>query len=131
MFKSLLSRNGYQKPAIHSEGEIYKILNILDKVFEIRYGYYEDYERENPFIDPIPIYPDFKEVPEYTNEGIPFVTKMQDICKHYKGRHTAEADCGECDHYRHCDELIGICLCINNKKLSKLEDIGIEQEEQK
>ncbi len=128
MLNSLLSLNGVRDSQKPSEGDIYKILNLHGHIFEIRYGYYEDYERNNPFIEPIPIYPNFLDAPKYTEEGFPFVTKMQDACEHYQGEYEQEADCAECKYYSHCDELIGVCKCINNK-LSRLSDNGVEQEE--
>ena len=45
------------------EGELFKIITLGGKSFEIKYGYYEDYERNMG--DPIPIYPDFIKAPCY------------------------------------------------------------------
>lgn len=93
------------------EGELYKALCVHGAVFEVYYGYYEECERENPAIDPMPIYPDFIKEPQYTSEGFPFVTKMQDACKYYSGRPGEFNDCAECQYYSHGDELLGVCVC--------------------
>ena len=94
---------------IKKEGELYKKLEIFGRFFELRYGYYEQKDRENPMVNPIPIYPDFLSLPEYTEDGRPFVTKMQDACLCYRGEVTRFAECGDCEHYSHGEELIGVC----------------------
>ena len=45
-----------QKNQSIQEGDIYEVLSVDRETFEIRCGYYEDFERENS--EPIPIYPD-------------------------------------------------------------------------
>ncbi len=96
------------------EGDLFKSLEIHGHRFDIYYGYYEDCERENPAVDPMPIYPDFLNAPHYTASGAPFVTKMQDACEHYIGKVTAYKECAECAYYSHGDDFIGICTCPNN-----------------
>ena len=120
MLRSILTPNGVIS---HSEGELYKRLEIHGHVFEIKYGYYEECDRANPLVEPMPIYPDFTVNPIYTDDGFPFVTKMQDLCEHYKGKDGVDNGCAECEFYKHGDELIGICTCINNKKEKKLANI--------
>jgi len=100
------------------EGELYKVLNIEGKIFHLYYGYYEECERNNSLISPMPIYPDFKKSPQYTKEGLPFVTKMQDACQYYIGKRPKNfegSECAECEYYKHGDELIGICKCTYNR----------------
>lgn len=97
------------------EGTLYKTLNIYNRTFEILYGYYEDYERESDMAEPIPIYPNFLKNPLYTNEGRPFVTKMQSLCEYGKSRF-AEGCCADCPHYIHGEDLIGICGCDKNRR---------------
>ena len=97
------------------EGDLYKIINLFGKTFELRYGYYTESERNSKFNEVIPIYPNFVKDPQYTNEGHPFVTQMQDICDFYVGEPNGE-DCFSCKHYRHGDDLLGICVCAFNKK---------------
>lgn len=96
------------------EGDLYKILNVCGMTFPLYYGYYDDRDRHSKFNDPIPIYPDFLEAPQYTAEGIPFVTAMQDACEHYAG-HDREGSCESCLHYHECEDLIGICRCDKRK----------------
>ena len=98
------------------EGELYRVLNVFGRHFELRYGYYEDSDRENPLVDSVPIYPDFTVNPEYTDEGRPFVTKMQDACRGYRGGVRRFAECGDCERYCHGEDLIGICLYKGNKR---------------
>ena len=97
------------------EGELYKSIAVCDRIFHIYYGYYDERERHSKYNDPIPIYPDLKAAPQYTGEGYPFVTGMQDVCDHYEGRH-AEDGCHGCIHYREGADLIGVCRCEANKK---------------
>ena len=101
------------KKGLHKEGELYKTLTAFGKSFDIRYGYYEEFEREST--DPIPLYPDFQTTPHYTDEGHPFVTQMQDMCEHGQKRSHKLYDecCGNCIHFEQGDEMIG--RCANNK----------------
>ena len=97
------------------EGTLYKTLKVFDSVFELRYGYYEEYERQSRFADPVPIYPDFIKEPKYTKDGYPYVTKMQELCEYGSSRF-AEGCCAECPHYQHGEEMIGICKCEANRR---------------
>jgi hypothetical protein len=98
-----------------TEGALYKTVEIEGKRFSLYYGYYEECDRENPFCDPIPIYPDFLKDPIYTNEGYPFATDMQDACEHYGG-HSPEEGCYSCRHYKKCEEFFGICLSPERRR---------------
>lgn len=98
------------------DGDLYKIINIFGRTFELRYGYYEEYERDKG--EPIPIYPDFKTNPVYTNEGFPFVTQMQEICEHGESAFS-EGCCVDCRHFKFGEELIGICTNKRNKVLKE------------
>lgn len=95
------------------DGDLYKIVELFDHTFELRYGFYEEYEREKG--EPIPIYPDFKKAPVYTKEGFPFVTQMQEMCNHGSSSFD-EGLCVDCIYYRDGEELIGICTNNKNKK---------------
>lgn len=123
MLKKLFSHNS-PPPVVPKEGDLYKILHIHGQRFELAYGYYEACERENPAIDPMPIYPDFIKNPRFTNEGYPFVTKMQDTCAHYDGKRSCFSECAECYYYSHGDDLLGVCVCPKNKR----EDNGANQD---
>ena len=97
------------------EGDVYAVVNVFGKTFELKYGYYDDKDRSGP---PDVIYPDFQKEPIYTNEGEPIVTMMQDACPYYKGntRRTDDAVCGECKHFCRGEEWFGICRSQQNKK---------------
>jgi len=95
------------------EGTLYKRIAVSDKVFDIYYGYYEDFERE--FNDPIPLYPDLLRIPEYTSSGELIVTGMQDICSNYSGRESGDS-CAGCLYFKSCEDLFGICTCLQNRK---------------
>ena len=98
------------------DGELYKIINIYGTVFEIKYGYYEDYERENG--EPIPIYPNFKEKPIYTPSGKPFVTQMQEICNLGSSKFK-DGICADCKYFKQSEDLIGVCQNPENNILNK------------
>ena len=98
----------------HREGELYKTVNTFGKSFELRYGYYDDIDRNHP---PDIIYPDFKKRPIYTDGGEPFVTMMQDACHAFCGaaERTSDTTCADCNYFVRGEEWIGICQRINNK----------------
>ncbi|MBO5286801.1 MAG: hypothetical protein J6B34_01610 [Clostridia bacterium] len=95
------------------EGDLYKVVELFGRSFELRYGYYEEYERDRT--EPIPIYPDLKKHPVYTKDGIPFVTQMQELCEYGKSKFK-EGCCVDCEFYKDGAELIGLCTNKNNKK---------------
>ena len=95
------------------EGELYKVAHVFNETFELRYGYYDDIDRNGKYSEPIPIYPDFAVKPVYTKEGFRFATSMQDACVHYSGR--ADRDtCASCIYFKEGEDLIGLCLCKEN-----------------
>ena len=94
------------------DGDFYKTVKVFGRSFELYYGYYEEYERHRG--EPIPIYPDFKTKPEYTKDGYPFVTQMQELCENGESNFQ-EGCCVDCRHYKQGDDLIGICTCKENK----------------
>lgn len=98
------------------EGTLYKSIDLYGRTFEIRYGYYEEFERDSEFGEPLPIYPDFIKNPLHTDDGYPFVTQMQMLCEHGISRYD-DGCCADCIHYLHGDEMIGICRCEKNRKL--------------
>ncbi len=93
------------------EGDLYKIVTVADKSFEIRYGYSCDGERAH--WEPTPVYPDFIASPKYTAEGYPFAVAYQDICEYYdpKPKATGENWCNDCAMFDKKEEFIGICKC--------------------
>ena len=104
------------KKSSQKEGDLYKVIEAHGKTFEIYYGYYSEDDRKNPLVKPMEMYPNFKENPVYTEKGIPFVTAMQERCRHYDGENDEDATCYQCAHYKSCDELLGICLCKARKQ---------------
>lgn len=106
------------------EGALYKVLTAFGKQFEIRYGYYEDFERtEN---DPVAIYPNFQKNPVYTDDGYPFVTQMQDVCSGCRLRSKDDC-CGNCTYFVIGEEMIGICRNeINRNKIPAVIPLMLE-----
>lgn len=98
------------------EGDIFKTIILHGKSFELRYGYYEDFERESEFGEPIPIYPDFLKSPQYSNEGYPFVTQMQEKCSDAIIFQNGDC-CTDCIYYHHGEELLGLCKCEKKRIL--------------
>ena len=94
------------------DGDLYKVITLYGKRFELRYGYYEEFERSRG--EPIPIYPDFREAPCYTDDGYPFVTAMQTPCEEHCGG-DPEYGCHDCLYYKQEEDLLGICVCERNK----------------
>ena len=124
MIQVLLSRDDRSDVPVPQEGTLYKVLNLHGQTFPLYYGYYEECERQNPAVEPMPIYPDFQKEPRYTQDGFPFVTKMQDRCMHYQGKDSQFSDCAECHHYLHGEELLGICICPKNRKTNQTHNGG-------
>lgn len=122
MFTALFGTNTPPKEPEVKEGDLYKIITVHGKTFELYYGYYDEIDRQNPRCKPVEMYPNFKDEPQYTDKGIPFVTAMQKPCKYFKlgvGRVDEGEDnmCLYCTYYENCEELLGICTCPKNKKL--------------
>lgn len=116
MLADIFIKNTDTSVSRYREGDHYKTVKLHGHTFELYYGFYEECDRENPNIDPMPIYPDFKKEAVLTPEGMPFVTKMQDACIHYIGKQTKEAECADCEFYKHGEELIGVCACPKNNR---------------
>ncbi|MBQ7406700.1 MAG: hypothetical protein IJW11_02935 [Clostridia bacterium] len=118
MLSSLFQNHIQPAEVTHEEGELYKVVTTFGKTFELRYGYYQECDRQSPLCDPVVIYPDFVKDPVYTDEGMPFVTMMQDACKSYRGdtKRTPDTTCAECKYFRRGEDWIGICTCLKNKK---------------
>ena len=108
-----------EQPHTPKEGELYKEVTISGITFKLLYGYYENFERESPFNEPIPIYPDFIKEPHYTAEGIPIATAMQNVCEFYNGKNDEDSSCSECVFFQKYEELFGLCNCPRNKRESK------------
>ena len=120
MVKEFFGLTNANDSEIHNEGELYKAVTTFGKSFELRYGFYEECDRENPLCEPVIIYPDFLKEPFYTDEGSPFVTMMQDACISYKGEYKKSLDstCADCDFFLRGEELFGICNCRHRQRIS-------------
>ena len=92
------------------EGDLYCVIELGGHTVEVRYGYY-DPELERGNIEPTPIYPNFKENPLYTEDGVPFVTADQDICEYFEPRSkiSEEGWCNDCTYLEKYEEFIGLC----------------------
>ncbi len=117
MFTTLLGTKDIQKEPEHKEGELYKVVTTFGKTFELRYGYYDEIDRQSPLCEPAVIYPDFVKTPLYTDDGEPFVTMMQDACTNYKGetKRNADTTCADCKYFERGEEWFGICKCIHSR----------------
>ena len=104
------------KKDLHREGEIYREFTLFGEFFSLKYGYYDEQERNDPEAEPMILYPDFEKQPKFTADGFPFVTKMQDACRYYKGKGQTSCECAECIYYKHGEELIGICTCYEKRE---------------
>ena len=115
MFSKLIQNDVPPTELTHKEGDLYKIITTYGKTFELRYGYYGECDRR---YEPDVIYPDFIKEPLYTENGEPFVTMIQDVCKSYRGeaKRTPDTTCCECKYFQRGEDWIGLCSCPKNKK---------------
>lgn len=96
---------------MRSQRQPCKTYHVGGRTFPVYLEYDEEMEESYP------VYPDFEEHPEYTDEGRPFATAAQESCPNAKPGAPGEVppgDCGGCGwFYREqtpCDP-IGICMC--------------------
>ena len=84
--------------------------------FSLRYGYYEDFERNRG--EPVVIYPDLLGAPMYSTDGFRLVTAIQDVCDSFEARGAVEEDacCCDCRFYRNSRSCIDICTCELNRE---------------
>ena len=116
-----------QPQPVPKEGELYREVTVSGKTFQLLYGYYESFERESPFNDPIPIYPDFIKDPHYTDEGVPIATAMQNICEFYSGKSDEDSSCSDCSFFQKQEDLFGLCHCPQNQRCCA-EKAGVKKE---
>ncbi len=104
-----------------TEGSLYKAITVENQTFHIYYGYYSDAERER--WDPVPIFPNFRENPRFTEMGNPYTRADQDICECYepKPKVSGEDWCNDCIHFRKGEDVIGTCQCDKRTILRKNE----------
>lgn len=100
---------------IPKDGQLYKAFTVGGHPFELRYGYYDEWEQS--LCPPVVIFPDLHAAPLYCGEGYPLVTQIQDICHHYVAANGEDDDwCGGCIHFSGEHREIGICRCEDRKK---------------
>ena len=118
MLSKLIQNELSQQKNIPKEGNVYKVITTFGKTFELKYGYYEECDRQSPLCRPVVIYPDFIKEPVYTDSGEPFVTMVQDACKSYMGetKRTPDTTCAECKYFERGEDWIGICKCPHNRE---------------
>lgn len=105
-----LSRRNRQEENVPQEGDLYARIEHAGHTFDLYYGYYEECDRQNPMVRPVPLYPDFLAHPQYDSDGYPFATEMQDACLYYVGN-LRDDGCYACEHYHHLIDFIGVCTC--------------------
>ena len=117
MLKMNFEADTSQAKTTPKEGDLYKIVTTFGKTFELRYGFYEERDRQSPLCEPAIIYPDFIREPLFTDRGEPFVTMLQDACEYFKGKNkrTQDSICLECRHFGHGEEWFGICTFSESK----------------
>lgn len=118
MSKDVAEKTLLREDSSHREGDLYKVVNTFGRTFELRYGYYEECDRQNPLCEPVPLYPDLAKAPIYTVDGAPLVTMMQDACKSFDGKskRTADSSCAECMYFERGEEWFGMCACPSNRR---------------
>jgi len=101
-------------PGLPQEGALYKDLTVAGHKFELRYGYYEECERQ--MCPPVVIFPDLMAQPLFSEEGYPLVTQVQDACPYYRANQGTEDHwCGDCIYYSGAHREIGICRCAQRR----------------
>lgn len=102
--------------AASREGDVYEIVCVGGHCFTIRYGYYDEAERD--VTEPIPIYPCFQTDPHYTEDGFPLITRIQDACEHYYtgDGNVGDGWCADCLYCSGDQGEIGICQCTHRQR---------------
>ena len=100
-----------RKKQLIREDDIYEVLSADGGTFEIRYGYYEDFERDGS--EPIPIYPDLTKTVIFGASGKRIVTHMQEPCSYFRpvSDDGAEQCCGCCQFYPNNMQMVNACEC--------------------
>lgn len=99
---------------IPKEGDLYRHLTVGGHDFPLRYGYYDEQERN--IYPPVVILPDLTDGSLRCPEGYPLVTQVQDPCPYYTTVQPPEDNwCGDCIHFTGEHREIGICKCIHRK----------------
>ena len=121
MFTAIFGKSPPKEPE-HREGELYRVITAFGKTFEIYYGYYEESDRYSKYPQPVEVFPNFVKEPLYTEDGIPFVTAIQDTCEHYKKVRDTADKCADCLYFEKGEELFGLCRCRERRREPKKEN---------
>ena len=103
-------------PALPREGDLYRTYCVDGRIFEIRYGYYDECERDR--VEPLPVFPDLSSQLLYTAEGERIVTLVQHPCARYTPKDPLRSEewCGDCSFYSGGRDEIGVCRNISNRR---------------
>jgi len=95
------------------EKHLHKVYQVGDHSFPVYREYDEQLDKSYP------AFPDFEKCPEYTAEGRPFVTAVQDSCPYAMARDPEEetpGDCSDCRwFFREHIPYDPIGICMNEK----------------
>lgn len=91
------------------EKHLHKVYQVGGRSFPV----YREYDEQ--LDESYPVFPDFEQCPEYTAQGYPFATAVQDNCHYAKARTQEEVpnDCSSCEWFfrEHTPyDPIGICM---------------------
>lgn len=106
----------------HEKKELYNVYRAGGREFCVYMEYDEQLDESYP------AYPDFEKHPEYTVDGRPFATAVQESCPYCKTGVPEEpppSDCGSCVwFYREGTsyDIIGICMCDARRRKSESGD---------
>lgn len=99
----------------------YKVCRAGGRSFPIYLEYDEQCQESYP------VYPDFEEHPEYTDEGRPFAMSAQESCPYCRPKAPEQpptGDCGCCGWF-HREQTpydpLGICMCDTRRRKPKLK----------
>ena len=98
------------------EGDLYMSLTLHGYTFDLRYGYYEEKDRNCG--EPVVIYPDLKSRPLYDSEGFLLVTAIQEPCEFYMAADEEQNEhcCSDCIYYPNSRDEISVCICQARRK---------------
>ena len=104
----------FEKDMFPREGDLYRIITVEGHRFELRYGYYAEFERGG---DPVVIYPNLMKERLYTSDGKMLACSVQEPCEHYLVPYGKEKNdcCDDCIYYSEPRDEISICLCEQNR----------------
>ncbi|MEM5770448.1 MAG: hypothetical protein AAGU32_19505 [Bacillota bacterium] len=94
----------------------YKVCRVGKRQFPICFEY------DQQLNESYPVYPDFEQHPEYTDDGRPFATAVQESCPYCSPVAPGgllPSDCGGCGWFFREEtpyDPIGVCMCDGRRK---------------